>query len=642
MIYDCIPFFNEVDILIIRLHELKHVVDHHVLVEADKTFSGRSKLMYFDLYKHEFKEFQNKILHVVVDDMPQVQKGQFQWPGRKVACENRWSLDMHQKDCVKQALRSCKDDDIIIISDVDEIPRAEVVKRLINRIKNGDEAVYRLILKDYRRSINQPPTSFNWPHGPILAPYKLVKNYSFSEIRWSHCVETMNQVYGFNLRKYPRNIIRIENAGWHLSDMIGNWEKMLQYKRQSFAHSELEKGETLSGMIDYVKEHREYGKKKFRHHSDLDKLRLADDLPEYLVKNLESFSHFCVKANMAEKAKLFIKTLIRKVLVRSGSIRYRLGLYRWWKREKTVSGKLINPIMRLLAFKSLLRSFIPHPFYELLSKSLKTIKRKKENRALMINEWNAISCLIHDDTIKRNWQDGIDKKVPFGFGFHGNKYYVSLVDYFLKRAYAFVETGTWAGLTTYFVGKNYSNVLVYSCDVDKDAIRIAQKHCSKYSNINIVNIASPHFLYWLFEKYPLLKKEFNVYWLDAHWFGYLPLKDEIAFLTKHIEKGVIIIDDFRIPGKSDFEYSSYGGNDISFDLIKQIIAKNKNYKIIYPNFSREEAEPDLMRCVKDCTGDTINVASLRGVCAIVVAFDGFSLPSFLSNKFKVNSFTPKI
>ena len=67
MIFDCFTFFNELDILEIRLNEMAPMVDRFVLVEARKTFQGADKPLYFDQNKARFTPFLDKIEHVIVD-----------------------------------------------------------------------------------------------------------------------------------------------------------------------------------------------------------------------------------------------------------------------------------------------------------------------------------------------------------------------------------------------------------------------------------------------------------------------------------------------------------------------------------------------------------------------------------------------
>ena len=109
-VYDCFTFFNELDLLDIRLHELDPVVDYFVIVEATKTHSGQPKPLMFSQNRHNYAAFSNKIIHVVVDDMPPVIDG------------DRWPLENHQRRCIARGLTACCGRDIIAISDLDEIP----------------------------------------------------------------------------------------------------------------------------------------------------------------------------------------------------------------------------------------------------------------------------------------------------------------------------------------------------------------------------------------------------------------------------------------------------------------------------------------------------------------------------------------
>jgi hypothetical protein len=113
MIYDCFLFWREYDVLDIRLHELAPVVDRFVLVESTHTFSGRAKPLYFAENRDRFAGFSDRIIHVVVDDL----LGQ---PGP-------WEREYYQRNCLLRPLAGCGPEDVILISDVDEIPPAELV-----------------------------------------------------------------------------------------------------------------------------------------------------------------------------------------------------------------------------------------------------------------------------------------------------------------------------------------------------------------------------------------------------------------------------------------------------------------------------------------------------------------------------------
>ena len=98
-----------------RLNELDSVVDFFVLVEARHTFTGNSKPLYFNENKHLFEQFLHKIVHIIVEDMPN--NG------------NAWDNEFHQINCIARAYSHIQlnDEDLIIISDCDEIPDSETL-----------------------------------------------------------------------------------------------------------------------------------------------------------------------------------------------------------------------------------------------------------------------------------------------------------------------------------------------------------------------------------------------------------------------------------------------------------------------------------------------------------------------------------
>ena len=118
MIYDCFTFFNELDLLEIRLNILNDVVDKFVLVEATKTFSGKDKPLYYEQNKKRFAKFQDKIIHVIVDDFPK--------PDDKTQ-DVAFMMESYQRNAILWGLKSAKDNDVVIIADLDEIPNPETV-----------------------------------------------------------------------------------------------------------------------------------------------------------------------------------------------------------------------------------------------------------------------------------------------------------------------------------------------------------------------------------------------------------------------------------------------------------------------------------------------------------------------------------
>src|ERR1700733_5689923 len=133
MIYDCFTFFNELDVLEIRLHVLADVVDRFVLVEARQTFQRGSKPLYYRDNLDRFKSFADRIEHIVVDEFPPGASGPFD-------CE------FWQRNSIRLGIQNAAIGDTIMISDVDEIPKPECVIAAASR---GGVTIFRQLMFSY-------------------------------------------------------------------------------------------------------------------------------------------------------------------------------------------------------------------------------------------------------------------------------------------------------------------------------------------------------------------------------------------------------------------------------------------------------------------------------------------------------------
>jgi len=115
MIYDCFTFFNELDLLEIRLNVLKDVVDRFVLVEAGETHTGKPKAFLFDENRARFAAFLDRIEYVRIDRFPEG--------------HDAWWNECYQRNRILDGLAKARQDDVVLISDLDEIPRPELVER---------------------------------------------------------------------------------------------------------------------------------------------------------------------------------------------------------------------------------------------------------------------------------------------------------------------------------------------------------------------------------------------------------------------------------------------------------------------------------------------------------------------------------
>ena len=145
MVIDCIPFFNELDILKLRLHILDPLVDRFVIEEATHTFSGLPKDLCFEKNREMFEEFLPKITYLVVDNSP-----------KEISTHER---DKFQKNALAKALTDASDEDVLILSDVDEIPNPAVSQELVKRF--DPDKIYHLAQRNFYCYLNMEEISGN-------------------------------------------------------------------------------------------------------------------------------------------------------------------------------------------------------------------------------------------------------------------------------------------------------------------------------------------------------------------------------------------------------------------------------------------------------------------------------------------------
>jgi len=210
-IIDGFTFYNELDMLLYRLSALDNVADYFIIVEATKTHSGKDKPLYFEENKHLYEKFMHKIIHIVDDQLIVPDTTQ----------NEQWYNEIHQRDEIKKGLEMLdlilSPDDLLIISDLDEIPDTTMLQYIK---QNNIKVQYSALAMDlYYYNLNCKIQNEKWYSARIIN-YGVFKNNNLS----------CNTVRMSN----PENII--ENGGWHLS-YFGDGE-FIKNKLQNFAHQE--------------------------------------------------------------------------------------------------------------------------------------------------------------------------------------------------------------------------------------------------------------------------------------------------------------------------------------------------------------------------------------------------------------------
>ncbi len=218
-VYDCFLFYDEMEILKCRLAELDPYVDFFVLVESCETFQGGAKPLYFDKHRDEFAKYLHKIIHVPLRSK---QSGKI---------PNAWARENFQRQQLQDiGLRGCAKNDIVMISDVDEIPRGSLLPSLFQRtINNGSNFILWQFWTAYYMNRIRPNS-----YGP-----------GFPEHFWAGTVITTFKY----LRKHPVRSLRanrdrliprknwIKDGGWHFSSCGGGFQRMIR-KLESWSHVE--------------------------------------------------------------------------------------------------------------------------------------------------------------------------------------------------------------------------------------------------------------------------------------------------------------------------------------------------------------------------------------------------------------------
>lgn len=231
-IYDCFTFFNELDLLEIRLTILDPYIDYFVLVESNKTHHGNKKPYYYFDSRERYKKFENKIIYIQVNDTP------------KYKGETDMGIVNFLRNCIMRGLvDKARPDDYILVSDVDEIPNPNILLDLKKRKVNiyANRGSWKRILRQHMRILSMFSNEFMgylkehktftadelMNYTPIGLEYDLF--YYFinckSKTKWlgPYITKYAHMMMPHEPRElsYQCQLPIIQNAGWHFSYLGG-------------------------------------------------------------------------------------------------------------------------------------------------------------------------------------------------------------------------------------------------------------------------------------------------------------------------------------------------------------------------------------------------------------------------------------
>ena len=288
-IIDCTTYYSEDLMLDIRFNILNEFVDKFIIVESKFSHSGEQKKLNFDINK--FQKFKDKIEYLIIENEPDGIIENIE-NSSEIKRKNSLLRIEQSYDFIMNALDDVDDNDLVCLSDNDEIPNfnSEYFKK-----SNNDIFIFKQLFFYYK--FNLFYDLIPWYGTKACRKKKLL---SFSWLR-----NLKNKKYPFwrvdtlfsNLKHM--NLQIVEDGGWHFTNI--KTAKDIYTKLSNFGHhNEFDVSginvEDIQKCIDNKivnYDHRADKSLEKKYNANY-KLRVVDDkiLPNYLVKNKNKFKEW--------------------------------------------------------------------------------------------------------------------------------------------------------------------------------------------------------------------------------------------------------------------------------------------------------------------------------------------------------------
>lgn len=268
MIYDVFTYNGEKDILDLRLNILYPYVDRFVIVEFDKTFSGRpkSRRLVSD-WKHHLKEwskFITKIDYAYITEEYYLHFLEMAQNSPNVPQDGpaHWKREFMQKESIRYSINDLGGDDLLFLGDVDEIWNPDKLTELIERVRDNGPAKIKLDVYTYY--LNNKSSEEFW--GTLVTFYRDIKDQSLNHLR--------------TLKKYQTDNI----YGWHFTSMGGHRE-LKSKLTDSYTSDSYASQYVLESLEKNIRENKDFLGRDFSFQID------ESNWPMYLKDNKEKYIH---------------------------------------------------------------------------------------------------------------------------------------------------------------------------------------------------------------------------------------------------------------------------------------------------------------------------------------------------------------
>ena len=228
-IFDCFMYFDEEQVLDLRLNVLNEFVDYFVIVESTHNHKGIKRELLFDHSK--FKKFKNKIIYLVYDEIPKnieiISDNEDENEKDRKYIMNAVYRENSQRNFITEGLQKADENDLILVSDVDEIPKLNSLN--LSKIDNKI-LIFKQDMFYYKFNLAIP--NFKW------SGTKGVRKKNLRSPQWLRNIKDRKYAFFridtfFSEKKYT-NIKIISDGGWHFSNIKS--PKMIEHKLKSYLH----------------------------------------------------------------------------------------------------------------------------------------------------------------------------------------------------------------------------------------------------------------------------------------------------------------------------------------------------------------------------------------------------------------------
>ena len=258
-IYDCFTFFNELDLLEIRFEELYNFVDYFVLVESDHTFMNNPKPYYFEENKQRYARFLDKVIHI---------------KSKSNCYENPWSNEAFQRNSILEGIVGAASNDLVIVSDVDELIRSSVIADILQTDSNL--FLFEMPAFYYKFNFVETSVLYPWSMASNASTVKEIGPESFRFLRLRYFERDP-----LFFEEHP-NYTLIRNAGWHFGYVGDN--EFVKHKLNNFSHAP-EQSDKYRDTFDMNLELRSLGGTRVP-------VCLDEYFPKTIVNNIEKYQHY--------------------------------------------------------------------------------------------------------------------------------------------------------------------------------------------------------------------------------------------------------------------------------------------------------------------------------------------------------------